>query len=156
MIRTHVLFPLLAATVAVTLVACAETSQPEVTHARIRLPPPGMQMAAAYFEIENPSDQELVLASVSAEGIESVEMHETVQEQGVSRMRQRERVAIPAGEQVRFEPGGLHLMLFGISPELEKNPDTLLQLQLTRADGSTLALPVRFRLTQADGESHAH
>lgn len=154
MTRTTALLPLFAATLA--LGACTDSAQPEITEARIRLPPPGMQMAAGYFEIKNRSDADLVLASVLAEGIESVEMHETVQEQGLSRMRQREQVAIPAGAEVRFEPGGLHLMLFGISPELSKTPDALLQLRLTRADGSSDVLPVRFRLLQTDGTSHAH
>lgn len=155
MTRILFLLPLLAAMTLATG-ACADKSQPQIKDARIRLPPPGMQMAAGYFQIENRSDQDLILSGVSGEGFKSVEMHETVQEQGVSRMRQREQVPIPAAGQVNFEPGGLHLMLFGIGQELSKNPDTQLQLRLSRADGSTLELPVRFRVEDAGDITHAH
>ena len=150
MIRTSFLLPLLA-TMTLALAACADTSTPKIEDARIRLAPPGMPMAAGYFQIENRGDQDLVLSGVSGAGFESVEMHETVQDQGVSRMRERAQISIPAGGQVSFEPGGLHLMLFGVNPEISASQNTQLQLQLTRTDGSTLELPVRFRF-EAAGE----
>ena len=35
------------------------------------------------------------------------------------RMRRQPEVVIPAGETVRFAPGGLHLMIFGVSSTVD-------------------------------------
>ena len=153
--RTSIAFSVLAV-VTLTTIACSDNSKPRIEDARIRLPPPGMQMAVGYFQIENTSGQDLVLKGVSGDNFASVEMHETVQDQGVSRMREREQVALPAGSSTDFEPGGLHLMLFGITPGMDTRQDALLKLQLTRADGSELEVPVRFRFETAGVSSHAH
>ena len=41
-------------------------------------------------------------------------MHETRTVEGMSRMRPLERLAVAAGETVKLEPGGKHLMLFDL------------------------------------------
>lgn len=88
----------------------------QVSAARIVMPPPGAPMAAGYFELHNPGRTALVLEAVESAAFTSVEMHETVEEGGVIRMRPLANATIAPGETLRFEPGGMHLMLMG--PEL--------------------------------------
>ena len=49
------------------------------------------------------------------------------------RMRRLSEVEVPAGGEVNFEPGGRHLMLFGVGALGEQ-----VGIQLTGADGQTL------------------
>jgi copper(I)-binding protein len=62
----------------------------------------------------------VVLKTVAIEGANSVEIHEHTHKDGVMRMRQLYELTIKAGESVVLEPGGFHLMVFGIKalPEI--------------------------------------
>lgn len=76
-------------------------------------------MGAVYFTVHNRSDHDDRLVAVEAGGTigdgAGAQLHETVLEDGVSRMRARpEGFAVPAGEDLRFEPGGPHVMLTGL------------------------------------------
>ena len=81
------------------------------TDAWIRMARPGSSVTAGYFIASN-TGRARVLIGFEAKG--RVEMHETMTENGVSRMRPLARVAIGLGDVVAFEPGGMHLMLFGL------------------------------------------
>lgn len=135
--------------------ACTGRGAPEVHHARVVMPPPGMDMAAGYFEIRNPGARALHLRSVSSPVFSSVEMHETVTEGGVSRMRELQSVEIPAGGSVRFEPGGKHLMLMGARPGSAPSEVCPLQLEILDADGGIQRLTADFALESAGG-GHQH
>ena len=139
------------------IAACGERASdpPEVVAARIMVPPPGAPMAAGYFALKNPGREALQLVGVRSASFESVEMHETVEENGVSRMRALARVEVPAGGQVAFEPGGKHLMLMG--PKLGDTPpaELPLTLELQSHDGEHTTLEARFTLEQAGG-GHEH
>jgi len=82
-----------------------------VSDLRIPEPIPGRQMGAAYFEFTNNSEQDLRITRVDSPELQSVQIHESVLENDVSRMVKLSEVIIPAGQSVRFEPGGKHLML---------------------------------------------
>ena len=59
-----------------------------------------------------------------------IELHETLSENGVSRMVPLEDATFGPGEPLVFEPGGRHAMLFDMDPAL--------------APGSTIPLVFRF------------
>lgn len=68
------------------------------------------------------------LVGASSPIAEKVEMHASSMAGGVMRMTAETRVPIPAGGEVRFAPGGRHLMLIGLKRPLkvgEKAPATL-------------------------------
>lgn len=138
-----------------TLGGCGGKSAPEVREARIVMPPPGMNMAAGYFELSNPGSTPLRLLSVSSPGFESVEMHETVTEQGLSRMRAIEKVEVPAHGSLRFEPGGKHLMLMGARMDSIPPKQIPLSLEVVGADGSARKIEAAFTVESA-GAAHAH
>ena len=136
----------------------------QVRSARIVLPPPGVPMAAGYFELHNPGKSTLVLESLESSAFESVEMHETVEENGVSRMRPLANATIAAGETLRFEPGGMHLMLMGsrLASNVASPASITVTLRLRAAAGGVVsqidapfAIELRGAAVPAD-DPHAH
>jgi len=94
------------------LAACSVEKAPLVaTDMAIARPLPGMQMTAAYLTLTNNTTQAITITHVASPNFESVEMHESVLEDGMARMYLLEDVTILAGASIRFEPGGKHLML---------------------------------------------
>ena len=74
-------------------------------------PMPGRSMSAGYFTLTNNGDTAVAITSVQSPQFGSVEMHETLLDDGVARMRALDRIVVEAGTRLRFEPGGKHLML---------------------------------------------
>lgn len=81
------------------------------TNVTVTAPAAGMPMAAGYLEISNRSGATLRITRVSSPEYRSVEMHETVVEDGIARMRAIPVLEIADGETIIFERGGKHLML---------------------------------------------
>lgn len=74
--------------------------------------------AAVYLSLSNPLDHDLTLREVRVvEGAQGATVHETRMQGEVMRMRPVDGLAVPAGETVDLEPGGLHVMLSGVSTE---------------------------------------
>jgi hypothetical protein len=109
----------------------------------VRAAPPGARVTAAYLTLENPGPQQRVLESVSAEGFEVVEIHETREQDGVARMRPVSRLAVPAGERVELAPGGFHLMLIGPDSPAAEGEQRRLALRFDDGSATTVRLPVR-------------
>jgi copper(I)-binding protein len=87
----------------------------EVIDARLRALIPGQDMTAGYFTLNNRGRAPITVVGAESDAARSIEMHTTVQDGEVVRMRRLQEVVVPPGEAVRFEPGGRHLMLFGVS-----------------------------------------
>lgn len=83
-----------------------------VTDVAVLEPMAGMDMTAGYFVLENRGNETIRVTAVSSPQFGRIEMHETVVENDVARMRPLEEIVIAPGERVVFEPGGMHLMLF--------------------------------------------
>lgn len=92
--------------------ACSAEQPPLLAEQlQISRPVPGMNMGAGYLRLKNNSEQQIRITQVRSAELESVEMHESVLEDGVSRMYKLQEVVILPGQSVSFEPGGKHLML---------------------------------------------
>lgn len=92
--------------------ACGNDGPPLVANDVVVKPPmPGMQMTAGYLTLRNNSAEEITIDRVTSPQFERVEMHETVIEDGVSRMKAIPEIVLGAGAAVEFRPGGKHLML---------------------------------------------
>ena len=98
---------------AVWFVSCTEMAGPPilVSDVVVTAAARDMPMAAAYFDISNRSGEDIRVTRVTSPNYESVEIHETTIEDGIARMRKLDAVEVPDNETVRFERGGLHLML---------------------------------------------
>lgn len=94
-----------------------------VTDARIKQVLPGRTTTAGYMTVRNTSKKPVLLLGATLPQASSIEMHEMINSEGLSGMRQRPQVAIPAGKSVAFKTGGLHLMVFGVQQPLADEVD---------------------------------
>ncbi len=104
------------------LLAC-DTQAPalSVSGLRVTAPVPGSGISAAYFSLQNPSDVPIRISRVSSPHFASVEIHETVLDAGIARMRRVDELLVGPGERIDFSAGGLHLML----SDLVKSPQSV-------------------------------
>jgi periplasmic copper chaperone A len=122
---------------------------PSVEQARVNLPAvPGVP-GAGYFVLKGGSGDALV--AVTSPAAERIEMHETTTDtRGVTSMRPVAEAALD-GEDVMFEPGGRHLMLFGMRDDLSPGQTIPLTFRFRAAP----AVTVEARLTGPGGDGHA-
>lgn len=123
----------------------ADTPELRISDARIRVPVPGRDRTAGYLHIENRGETPVVLTGVSSDRIPRIEMHSMEMDGDMMKMRRLDEVTIPPGASVLFEPGGNHLMLFGVG-ELEPETPVILHSD----DGREF--PVAFRTIPIGGE----
>ena len=116
----------------------------KVTDAWVRLPPPGAQIAAAYFTIE--SKQALSLSSVTSPAAEAVEIHAMSMQNGMMEMRQLSTLALEAGKPVKLEPGGLHLMLINPKKTLKEGDKVPLVLSFKQGKQVVGAVSVQAKV----------
>ena len=93
--------------------ACSTEREPPLvaTDVVVTQPMPGMQMSAAYLTLTNHSDDIIRITRVASPQFESVQLHESIVEDGVARMRAMPALEIPARQSVTLKRGGKHLML---------------------------------------------
>jgi copper(I)-binding protein len=122
----------LFALMAVLLGACQPTAPPyQLLKAEYRAPLAGSDIGVVYMTVVSRKADALVGAE--SPSVERIEIHETVVDGAVGRMQRVERVELPGGEPVAFEPGGLHLMVIGARPLA---PPATLDLTLSFASGA--------------------
>ena len=100
-----------------------------VTDAWLRKPP-GVDAAAVYFTLKNPGAKPVTVISVTSLIATHVMIHETATVDGMSRMRMKEKIVIPAGQSVAFAPEGLHVMLNGFKYNVAVGDTVTLSLKL--------------------------
>lgn len=121
--------------------------------------PANPSVAAVRMVIRNGTATNDVLESVASPAAEHVTVHRTdTDEQGRSVMTAQGELAIPARSSVTFEPGGLHVMLTGITDDLEIGDDIDLTLTFQHAGPVTATAKVVEPGTAGDdtGGSHDH
>jgi len=92
--------------------ACSQESAPLVaSDVVVSKPKPGTNMAAGYLTLRNNTSQPINITHVASPQFESVEMHESVIEDGMARMYALGDMTVLAKSSVVFQPGGKHLML---------------------------------------------
>ncbi len=105
---------------ATALAACADKpTEPTVTGAVVRLAANPKAPSAGYFTIKGGPNEDRLL-TVTSPVVIRVEMHESTASGGMAGMKPLDGgVAVPANTEVKFEPGGKHLMLFNINPGMK-------------------------------------
>ncbi|MBN15420.1 copper chaperone PCu(A)C (plasmid) [Pelagibacterium nitratireducens] len=96
---------------------------------------------AAYVTAESDKDDRLIGASTPIADRVMIHAVET-DANGVGRMVHRETLDLPAGEAVNFAPGGMHLMLMGLSEKLVEGTIFPLTLHFEAAGEVTVDVPV--------------
>jgi periplasmic copper chaperone A len=124
--------------------ALSEPSAPiQIENAWIPQPPPGAEVAAAYFTLRNAGSKPAVLVGIDCPLAAAAMLHETSVVAGESRMRMVERLTIPPQRSVTLKPGGLHVMLQEISSPLAVGQRVPLVLHF--AGGGALRVEAKVR-----------
>jgi copper(I)-binding protein len=116
----------------------------ELRNGWVRALPPGKAMTAAYGELQNNSTGTIRLIAYDSDSFSSVSLHQSIVENGVSRMLEQTDVQIAAGEILTLQPGGLHLMLMRPSGKILVGNEVEIGIQ---SDGQRFVfkLPVEAR-----------
>ena len=100
-------------------VIAATNSHLSLSSVQLRATAPGMSNSAAYVQITNQGSTPDRLITAKIEIAKRVEIHSIEMDNGVMRMRPVVGgLPIPAGETVKLAPGGLHIMLMGLTDHL--------------------------------------
>lgn len=97
-------------------------------------------MAVGYLSMRAPRGDRIL--SVSSPSARAVEIHESSNDNGISRMKRLETLNLPAGQPVVFEPGGRHLMIFG-AREIGRSATIPITITLESGGNLLVNLPCR-------------
>ena len=122
-------------------------------HGWIRSAPPGAPVLAGYVRLSNPGETPLRVVEARSSAFEAIEIHETIEQDGVARMRPVGEIVILPGASVNLEPGGLHLMLMRPRRKLMLGDSVV--VDLITDDGEALPLVLGVRSMPA-GDGHEH
>ena len=129
---------LVLATALMPALAGADGPSVRASHVWVRQAPPGVDVMAGYFTLENLTGKPLALVHVTSPDFGLVMVHETVQQGTEESMQEVDKVSIPAHGSVDFRPGGYHLML--MQPRKNLFSGDMVSLTLEFSDGSELAI----------------
>ena len=137
----------LAALIFFASAAIAQTQSLVARDAWVRATP-GVDMAAAYVTLRNVSQKAVTVTAVESPVAGHAMIHETRVQGGLSRMRPHEQLVVGPGTTVKFEPGGLHVMLHDLKQPLTVGQNV--PLILTLAGGGTLTVMATVRPLSAE------
>lgn len=105
----------------------------EIHNARARATVGAGQTSAVYMTVHNHGTAADRLVGVASQVARSTEMHTTIHDQGVMKMRPLDGVDLPAAGEVEFMPGTNHVMLIGLSRPLKVGDHFVLTLLFEKA-----------------------
>jgi copper(I)-binding protein len=129
---------LAAAVAALSLNAWADVA---VRESWVRGTTPAQKATGAFMEIS--SSDEAVLVSVSSPLAGVVEIHTTKMENGVMKMRLVPRLDLPAGQAVKLQPGGNHVMLMDLRQQMKKGDVVPITLKVEGKDKKVQTIEIR-------------
>lgn len=113
-----------------------------------------LDRSAAYFEVMNHGTSADRLIGAKADVGTAAELHTTITENDVVRMRKlNDGIEVPAGDTLKFEPGGNHVMLLGLKQPLKEGDSFPMTLVFEKAGELKVDVAVR---KGAPGGGHAH
>lgn len=138
-----------AALCALVLAACGQGAGEhratgfETGEAWLRLPTPGRDVAAGYLSVTNNSGQPQELHAITSPQVRAIELHEHVHSEGMMQMRRVASYRIEPGATLQMQPGGYHLMLFGVPDGLAEGDTLPVELVFRSGDNaSTIQVPL--------------
>jgi len=153
MLKSHVF----AALGAAAMLAACDRPPPDgtvrVSDVWVRLPAVKSRPGGAYFRMEAGSEGTR-LVGVSSPSVRWIELHETSLMGSTARMKQRKEIEFPSRGELVFEPGGRHLMLFGISASVKAGDRIPLTFSFNVAPPITVDAEVRAAGDESPHEKH--
>jgi copper(I)-binding protein len=114
----------------------------EIAHPFARATAVTAKTGAAYFTIVNTGTSDDRLIAASSPIAEKAELHSTIDDKGVMRMRPLAAIEVKAGGRVELKPGGMHLMLTGLKAPLKVGQSFPLTLTFEKAGAVAVTVSV--------------
>jgi hypothetical protein len=115
----------------------------EVREPWSRATPPGAKVGAGYMTLRNASASPDKLVGASSPAAARVELHITVRDGEVLRMREVKAYDVPARGSFELKPGGAHLMLVNLKAPLKQGEKIPVVLRFERGGEVKVELEVR-------------
>jgi copper(I)-binding protein len=122
-----------------------------------RATPKGASVAGGYLRIINGGTASDRLVGGSSEVAARFEIHSTVMDRGVAKMRPVEGgLEIKPGQTVEFKPGSFHIMLMGLKRPLEKGQKVKGTLEFEKAGKVDIEYAVEALGSTSPASTHGH
>ncbi|WP_062519393.1 copper chaperone PCu(A)C [Demequina silvatica] len=125
-----------SAAAALLLAGCATDAASEdaaltVTDPWVKTAVPEDMMSAAFGTLTNTTDEDITVVAATSDAFPTLELHEVVDG---SMQAIDGGFAIPAGESLTLEPGGLHLMIMELPEAIEAGDEVDFTLELSSGE----------------------
>jgi len=131
--------------------ACAY-AQVRVSDPWVRATVPQQKVSGAFMQLSSPKDMRLVDIRSPVAGV--VEIHESISDKGVAKMRPVVGIALPAGKTVELKPGGYHVMLLDLKRQLKAGESVPLTLVLEGKDRKRQTVEVKAAVRPLNTPAH--
>jgi len=115
----------------------------EIDNSWVREAPPHAAVLGAYMTIENHMAKTAKLVHISSPDFARVEMHRSVEKDGMMHMIKQSSIKVPANGKVMLKPGGYHLMLMKPKRALKAGDTVSLTLKFADGTQSVISVPVK-------------
>jgi len=133
-------------------------AQVQVHGPMVRMVPPGQPISAAFMTLHNHGIDEKILVKVHSDVAGAAEMHNHILADGMMKMRRIDTIVVPGHGRVELKPGGLHIMLIGLSRNLQVGERVTINLEFADGERLTVNAPVQMAggmRSQSDHTKHA-
>jgi copper(I)-binding protein len=129
----------------------AKAANIEIRGAYARATLGAAKTAAVYMTVVNLGGEADRLRTAATDVASSAHLHRHVFDGDIARMEEIACLAIPPGSAVELAPGGLHVMLIGLSAPLREGDELSLRLKFDRAGEVVVAVPVKSMTAEISG-----
>ena len=117
---------------------------------------PNARTGAVYLMLMNHGATTDALLKVTSPAADMAMAHQTLEEDGVMKMREITRLELPPQATFAMAPGGSHIMLVGLKAPLKEGNSLSLVLTFERAGEITVDVPIVNRNKLPAAASHEH
>jgi len=124
------------------LSSVCQASDLSISDAKVRAVPPSQKISAIFMTLENRANEPTAIISASTPSASAAELHTNIENDGRMQMRRIDQIVIPANSQLSLKPGGMHIMLIGLTGPLNMGEKIDLTLGLSDGREQRISVPV--------------
>ena len=115
----------------------------QITDAWIKNLPTVVPVRAGYMKISNKQSRTITILSLESNAFESIEIHQSIDQDGVTRMQSIASLSIRPGGSLELAPGGFHLMMMNPMEQLIPGKKVAVTLHYQDQKTQTIDMVVR-------------
>jgi len=128
----------------------------QITNAWIQEGPPNARVLAGFMDINNHTTQGIIIESATSDSFKRIEFHQTINENGMARMRKQDKLMIKSGASLKLKHGGYHLMLIQPKKHLKEGDKIDILFKLSTSTTQLISLTVKKPTDSQQGHQHHH